>query len=90
MWFVITDDNSDSSYSLYKIILDLFSVFFGLVEAVNSQPGSGAPPRSPRPPTKLQEKKTGVLPVPKKKKKKKKKKEKRADWLIVYEGRVAC
>ena len=44
---LITDENSDSSYSLHKIILDLFSVFFGLVEAVNSQPGSGAPPRSP-------------------------------------------
>ena len=44
-WLVITDDHSDSSYSLYEIILDLFPVFFGLVEAVNSQPGSGAPPR---------------------------------------------
>ena len=29
-WLVITDDHSDSSYSLYKIILDLFSVFLDL------------------------------------------------------------
>ena len=32
---VINDHNSDLSYSLNKIILDLSPVFFGLVEAGN-------------------------------------------------------
>ena len=46
-WFLINDDNSDSLYSLSKIILDLSPVFFGLVEARHSQPGSGALPKKP-------------------------------------------
>jgi hypothetical protein len=45
MCFLITDDNSDSLYSLNKIILDFSPVFFGLVEAGKSQSGSGAHPR---------------------------------------------
>ena len=46
--FVINDHNSDPSYSLNKIILDISSVFFGLIEAGNSQPGSGLLPRLPQ------------------------------------------
>ncbi len=42
---VISDDETQLSFSLNKIILDLSPVFFGLVEAVNSQPGFGAPPK---------------------------------------------
>ena len=43
LWLlVINNHHSDLSYSLNKIILDLSPVFFGLVEAGNSQPGSGA------------------------------------------------
>ena len=39
LWLlVINDHHSDLSYSLNKIILDLPPVFFGLVEAGNSQP----------------------------------------------------
>jgi len=45
---VINDHHLDSPYSLNKIILDNSPVFFGLVEAGNSQPGTGLLPRSPR------------------------------------------
>ena len=43
----ISDAHLYSSYSLNKIILDHSPVFFGLVEAGNSQPGSGLLPRQP-------------------------------------------
>ena len=43
----ISDAHLYSSYSLNKIILDDSPVFFGLVEAGNSQPGSGLLPRQP-------------------------------------------
>ncbi len=42
---VINDHHSDLSYSLNKNFFRLFPVFFGLVEAGNSQPGSGLLPR---------------------------------------------
>ena len=41
----INDAYSDSSYSLKYIIFDYSPVFFGLVEAGNSQPESGLLPR---------------------------------------------
>ena len=44
----INDAHLYSSYSLNKIILDHSPVFFGLVEAGNSQPGSGLLPRQPQ------------------------------------------
>jgi hypothetical protein len=40
----INDAHLDRSYSLNKFILDLFPVFFGLVESGNWQPGSGLLP----------------------------------------------
>ena len=43
-FFVINDLKLDRSYILNKIILDLFPVFFGLVEAGNWKPGSGLLP----------------------------------------------